>query len=348
MVDMPDHKDSGSAAGNDVSRQILRISLSRLTRLAAELANKRDGRLPVQKRLGVNNSGPVAIRANETSSYPPLFLVHPVGGSVLAYYHLAKYLRAEQSVYAIENQVVLNPEARLSSTIAEMAASYIEEIQEVCPNGPFLLGGYSMGGLVAFEIARELMARTQEVRFLALIDTPARIGGTSESSSGDSAVTPQDLITMAVVIAKSSEVTLNISAQELESAAPDQRLDYLLEALKKRNIVPPHVDAALFRDLVAIIRNNEQAQRRYVPQHYAGPLDLFRAADLSAELQREAGGLYQDPSFGWQAVCSEPVMVNYVPGSHMRMLDQPHVRELGASIQRRLDRELRKRAVNLH
>jgi thioesterase domain-containing protein len=346
--DRPMHDDSTGVAGDDLSKQILRISLTRLTRLAAELAKKENGRLQLQPGPGANNSALVPIQATGTTSFPPLFLMHPVGGSVMAYYQLARYLRPEQPVYAIENQVVFNPQARIYRTITEMATSYIEEIQTVRPQGPYLLGGYSMGGLVAFEMARQLMARAQEVRLLALIDTPAGVARVPETSNAAGALTPRDLIMMATIVAQRADRTVYISADELELIAPDQRVAYLVEALKSQQVIPPHVDAALFRELLAVVRNNEEAQRRYVPQPYQGPIDLFRAVEVSAELQREAGGLYKEPTFGWQAVCREPVTVNYVPGSHMRMMDQPHVQALGASLQRRLDRELRKRLVKMY
>jgi len=339
---------SASGSGGDLSQQILRISLTRLTRLAAELAKKGNGRLPVQTRPGLNNSGIVPIRVNRTSSLLPLFLIHPVGGSVMAYYQLARYMRQEQPVYAIENQVVLNPEVRLSRTLPEMAAGYIEEIQSVLPNGPYLLGGYSMGGLVAFEMGRQLMGRGQEVRFLGLIDTPALVNRASESSGPDGPLTPNDLLMMTAIIARKSERAVNLTVQELERVAPGERLTYLVDTLKTQRIIPPHVDAALLGELVAVVRNNEEAQRRYIPQTYAGPVDLFRASEVAAELQAETAGAYQDPSFGWQAFCREPVAVHHVPGSHIRMMDQPHVQSLAVILQRRLDRRVKRRLADLY
>src|SRR5205085_751282 len=150
-ADLPSRDHPGRAGGGELSQQILRLSLNRLTRLADELAEKAKGSPQTPAQAGANHAALVPIQAG-VNGVPPLILIHPVGGSVMAYYHLARHLRPEQPVYAIENQVVFNPQARLYGTITEMAAGYLEAIQPACPSEPYLLGGYSMGGLVAFEM----------------------------------------------------------------------------------------------------------------------------------------------------------------------------------------------------
>jgi thioesterase domain-containing protein len=345
----PEEQGSVEIPGDDLNQQILRISLSRLTRLAAELAKKENGQLPVQCGTEANSSALVPIRPISAGSLLlPLFLVHPIGGSVMSYYQLARYLRPELPIYGIERPFGLNPKLQLGRTIAEIATAYIGEIQSVTPEGPYLLGGYSMGGLIAFEMARQLIAQNHEVRFLALIDTPASVGRTLDSSVSDISITVGDLVMMATIIARGSEQRLDLPVEELERLAPDERLQYFLDVLKSRKVIPPHISAPLFRDLLAVVKSNEEAQQRYEPQPYSGSIDLFRASQVAEEFQRAAGGLYDDPTFGWQTFCNRPVMVNYVPGTHMRMMDHPHVQALGASLQRRLDRELSKRFINPH
>src|SRR4029453_10793556 len=146
-------------------------------------------------------------------------LMHAIGGSVMAYYQLARHLRAEQPVYAIENQVVLNSTARLCRTIGDMASSYIEAIRCVYPRGPLLLGGYSMGGLIAFEIARQLMADGSEVRFLALIDTATAVCDVPKSGS-DYALSSHTLVMMMTVLSRGSGRAVSISEEELERLEP--------------------------------------------------------------------------------------------------------------------------------
>ena len=97
---------------------------------------------------------------------PPFFLVHGSG-------ELARQIDADQPVYGLMPHGLDGRPAPLS--VEEMAADYIAEIRMVQADGPYLIGGYSFGGLLAFEVARQLKAQDQEVRLLILLDptTPA-------------------------------------------------------------------------------------------------------------------------------------------------------------------------------
>ena len=99
----------------------------------------------------------------------PLFLVHPAGGHVFPYIHLAQFLGPDQPCYGLQARGVedgQDPHTR----IEDMAAYYIQALQTVQPTGPYLLGGWSMGGVVAFEMAQQLHAQGQRVALLVLLD----------------------------------------------------------------------------------------------------------------------------------------------------------------------------------
>ena len=99
----------------------------------------------------------------------PLFLVHPAGGQVFPYVHLAQFLGPDQPCYGLQARGLedgQDPHTR----IEDMAAYYIQAMQTVQPTGPYLLGGWSMGGVVAFEMAQQLHAQGQRVALLALLD----------------------------------------------------------------------------------------------------------------------------------------------------------------------------------
>ncbi|WP_253900255.1 condensation domain-containing protein [Corallococcus carmarthensis] len=106
----------------------------------------------------------------------PFFCVHPVGGNVLAYAALAKQLGPEQPFYGLQSQGLDGSRPPLDSVEA-MAALYVAAVRTVQPHGPYRLGGWSMGGVVAFEMARQLQARGEAVELVALIDpSPATEG----------------------------------------------------------------------------------------------------------------------------------------------------------------------------
>jgi thioesterase domain-containing protein/acyl carrier protein len=106
----------------------------------------------------------VAIRP--FGSRPPLFYISPVRDPVLHLRDLCQYLDAELPVYGIESS-----EQLLNYTLEEAAARVVSLIIDTQPDGPYCLAGYSSGGIIAFEAARQLLQEGREVRFLAMLDT---------------------------------------------------------------------------------------------------------------------------------------------------------------------------------
>jgi len=101
---------------------------------------------------------------------PPFFCIHGGGGNVLIYRDLSKRLGPDQPFYGLQSQGLDGTRGYLSR-IEDMAALYVKEIRSVQPNGPYLLGGYCMGGTVAYEMAQQLTAVGEDVAVLALFDT---------------------------------------------------------------------------------------------------------------------------------------------------------------------------------
>ena len=110
----------------------------------------------------------VAIRANGQG--PELFLVHGAAGNVLLYRELAHHLPSEISVYGFQSQG-LDGRGEARGTVEEMAEHYVSELVKYRSAGPYWLGGYCMGGIVAYEMARQLRSRGSEVRMVAMLDT---------------------------------------------------------------------------------------------------------------------------------------------------------------------------------
>jgi amino acid adenylation domain-containing protein len=107
-------------------------------------------------------------------SRPPFFCVHPLFGDVLQYWPLARYLGPDQPLYGLRALAIggsKDPSPRYS-TIKEMAAHYVEAMQAVQASGPFLIGGFSLGGIVAYEMACQLRDVGHEVALLLVIDSP--------------------------------------------------------------------------------------------------------------------------------------------------------------------------------
>ena len=103
-------------------------------------------------------------------SRPPFFCTHGGGGNVLIYRDLSRRLGPDQPFYGLQAQG-LDGERPFLKTIEEMASLYVNEVRRFQPHGPYYLGGYCMGGTVAYEMARQLKAQGEEVALVALFDT---------------------------------------------------------------------------------------------------------------------------------------------------------------------------------
>lgn len=110
----------------------------------------------------------VPLQAN--GSKPPIFFIHGIGGDVYVFLELARLLGNDQPSYGMQS-LSGSGKSELHAGLSEMAASYAREIISFYPSGPYRLVGYSLGGIIAYEVAQELRRRGHEVELLALLDT---------------------------------------------------------------------------------------------------------------------------------------------------------------------------------
>src|SRR6185503_6303507 len=99
----------------------------------------------------------------------PFFCVHPIGGGALCYEPLVRALDPERPFFGIQAPMLEDSEARPSS-VEEMAARYVDAVQRAQPKGPYLIGGWSFGGVIAIEMARRLKHDGKAVAQLVLLD----------------------------------------------------------------------------------------------------------------------------------------------------------------------------------
>jgi acyl transferase domain-containing protein/thioesterase domain-containing protein/acyl carrier protein len=118
------------------------------------------------------SADPCLVPLRSSGSKRPFFCVHPIGGGALCYAPLARAMNPERPFYGLQSPMLEDRAARPSS-IEEMASLYIDAIRRVQPRGPYLLGGWSFGGVVAAEMARRLRARGEAVAQLVLLDVDA-------------------------------------------------------------------------------------------------------------------------------------------------------------------------------
>jgi thioesterase domain-containing protein len=203
-----------------------------------------------------------------------------------------------------------------------MAAHYLEEIRRVQPAGPYRLGGWSLGGVVAFEMARQLRERREEVALLVLLDSAP------EMAAGE----PEDdvdlLLDVVAYVANLWGKELSLSREELEGLDPGARLERVLDLLRGADFLPPGAGLERLRRTLAVYRANLAAVRSYQPQVFGGGgAVLFRAAEAPDALA----------DLGWGRLLSGRLEIETVPGHHLSLLAEPNVRILAERLRRCLN-----------
>jgi amino acid adenylation domain-containing protein len=259
----------------------------------------------------------------------PLFLIHPAGGHVFPYVQLARSLGLNQPCYGLQAKG-LEEGQEPHTQIEEMATYYIEALRTLQPEGPYHIGGWSAGGVVAFEMAQQLLAQGQQVALLALLD--ARIPGPEEDFADDDfeATLLADFIRY---------FGLSLDSRESLARLPkDELLSRVLAQAKLAGLVPQDVEASQAHPFIELCKADFRATRNYVPRRYPGRVTLFRAA-------QELAGISSDPMLGWSKWAAEGVEVHVVPGNHASMVYKPHVDVLAQMINECL-KQVRLRGIN--
>ncbi len=198
-----------------------------------------------------------------------------------------------------------------------MAAYYIQALQTVQIEGPYLLGGWSMGGAVAFEMAQQLHAQGQRVALLALLDTRV--------PTPDEKFAEEDFEVMSVEFVRSLGLSLD-PWESLSRLPKDELLTHVLEQAKRASLVPPELEFSQARHFVQLLKTDSRTVRDYALHPYPGRVTLFKASD------EERVGTSPDPTLGWSEWAAGGVEVYAVPGNHANMGYEPHVQVLAEKL----------------
>jgi amino acid adenylation domain-containing protein len=253
-------------------------------------------------------------------SKPPLFCVHALGYSVLYYQNLANYLGTDQPFYALQPRG-LDGKQPLLTRIEDMASHYIREIQTVQPEGPYFLGGASFGGLVAWEMAQQLVAQGQKVALLALFDTPG-LGFFRRAPLSKRIRNHLNSL---------SKLRFTYIYQQLKNKSDWLSIIFKQEIKKKSaSTIPQQLPPSpTHKELKLIVEAaNKQAQRNYVLRAYSGLVICFRATTHLAPSE----GWELDPQMGWGDLAQGKLEIHPVPGDHDSIFREPNVRTLAEEL----------------
>ncbi len=212
---------------------------------------------------------PLRTEGHET----PLYLVHPIGGNVLCYRDLVAAMDPGRPVYGLQACGFAAEQAPLA-TLPEMARSYVKALRQVQAQGPYLLGGWSMGGLVAHAMASELEAAGEEVALLMLIDSA--LPGHSELLSS------MDLLSwfMRDLLATSGKA-VDFDYAAIEAMGEDERIAAVLDQAQRAGAIASDVSTEQLACLYRVFVQNSAAMDAYAPLRVSAPavmLDAGRSA----------------------------------------------------------------------
>jgi amino acid adenylation domain-containing protein len=240
---------------------------------------------------------------NAGGSKPAFFFVHGLGGTVMRFHELARHMVPDQPFYCFQAQG-MDGKAPCLDSVEEMASLYLEHLRAAQPQGPYFLGGYSFGGLVALEMATRLAAAQAEVGALILIDTylpPAKHG-------------PSLL-----------RKFLGLSTEQ-KLAYGKKRLIRYGRGIKRR------IDALSLPQAIKDVREAcAVAELKYRPRVYPGRVVLFRASEKALR------GL-DDPQAGWRSFAAGGIEIYEIDGDHGNILNEPQVKQLAAQVRARLEK----------
>ncbi len=230
----------------------------------------------------------------------PIFCVHPVGGGVACYRSLAELLGESRPVYGVEAAGFEGAEPP-GTRLEGMAARYVDAIAARHPGGPYHLAGWSMGGAIAYEMARQLAASGAEVGEVALLDS--RVPTPGSFPDDEDAL----LAAFAADLARGAGVDLPRPPRRLRGLGPGAWLDWASRELDGTSRVLDSVGADRLARLFDVFRSHARALAAYEPGPYPGRLIVFQAA--------EGRGAGADPSLGWARLAASVEALD-VPGGH--------------------------------
>jgi thioesterase domain-containing protein len=232
---------------------------------------------------------------------PPLVLISGQEGHGFGFRHLVKEFDEEQPLLALQ-LIGIDQDEPPDCPIEEMAAVFEVQVRAACPHGPIIVGGYSMGAAIAFELARRLRAHGREVPLLVSID-------------GFAPRYHRTLIPPHVHVLRHMRIALGHERTEK------------LKSLRKRilDVLPPSILGTEFRPgendrrkiLLSILRYRAVMQYRPVEERLPMALLLVRASHPEEFLAPRI----RDPLYGWQKYIDGPVMAETIDGEHLTFID---------------------------
>ena len=268
---------------------------------------------------GRSQSSPVLVNIQPHGSWPPFFCVHAVGGQVTSYGELSRELGDEQPFYGLQSPPA-NYFSESDVSIEQMATLYNQQIRSVQPVGPYLLSGWSMGGLVAWEMAQQLRKEGEIISLLALIDTaPPPKYREADDRADEISMLARFALDMSRLVGMDPRP---LAEQFLQAAEQDQ-WKMVQETLTSYGVLAPKTAHAEMTALLNVFTRNALAMNNYSLHPSDQSVVYFRASETPERFSKL-----------WTKWSGGGIQFHSVPGDHFTMLRRPNVRIIAEALER--------------
>lgn len=263
---------------------------------------------------------------------PPVFLIHGAGLNVLLYNSLVLHFQAGQPIYALQAWGLDGKEKPLE-TIEEIASHYISEIRSVSQLGPFALAGFSLGGIIAFEMAKQMNEMGLKTFFVGMFDTVAY------TSEEDVPILKRKLNHLMFY---SHQILFNLKLILFDSSK--QRSRFIRLKINSIKQIIERVKLKFNEQKAYITGDRDKLQHFALPVHEinnrAGERYHLKPTDIRIDLfkARQATFYIAEPKYyGWSEYAKKGVDVHEVPGEHNTIFHPPHDKQFAITLQRCID-----------
>jgi pyochelin synthetase len=265
------------------------------------------------------------VRLRETAEGSAWFFVHPAGGNVLCYRALAELLDSPSYGFQAPG---LTTGAKPLDRVEDLAAEYVRALLDVQPRGPYRLGGWSSGAVMAFEMAHQLERRGESVDRLVVIDAPA--------PAAPRAIEDAELLLWFLEDLNIGFDPARVDADAVRDlgAAPEaERLPRALELARQQTAGATGLEAASLSTALAMFRDIVRACHCYHAPRVIADMTVVRASH--GEISEFSDHPAAAPDWGWSRLTSGTVDSLSLPGTHHTLLTSDHIAAVADAIQGR-------------
>uniref|UniRef100_B8HKZ3 Beta-ketoacyl synthase n=1 Tax=Cyanothece sp. (strain PCC 7425 / ATCC 29141) TaxID=395961 RepID=B8HKZ3_CYAP4 len=309
-----------------IQAQILiapKTGISKVSRQAEKLSFQPE----LTNTIGTKTQSSLLVRLNRDRVRPPLFCCVGLGSYATYFSELAQCMGSKQAVYGLQ-PAGLDGSAKPQTQVEALAQDYIQAIQSIQPTGPYLLCGHSMGAIVAYEIAQQLLHQNQEISSLILID-PITPNHLRQTPFGE-----DELVDMLGVMQKvlKVEADLDVDKDKLSQLSMEEQVKALFQALKQFSAAPLQAEEN-FTLWSEQFQASLIAYKQYFPKKIK-PVKTILFKPAENVLPRLV--LDSTPQI-WKNLTGS-LDYHTVSGDHFTMLKAPHVQNLAQMISACIDR----------